>query len=53
MFTDENIKVMLITMICLVGMPVYLYGVVRWLSLAIFRSFFEIKSIFEEESNES
>jgi hypothetical protein len=39
-------EIILITIACLVGIPFYLYVVSRWLSTAIFWSYFEIKYEF-------
>lgn len=44
---NETIKTILITAMVIVAAPVYLYLVFRWLSTAIFRSYFEIKKDFE------
>jgi len=33
----------------IIGVPLYLFLIARWISLAVFRSFFEIKREFKED----
>ena len=44
---NETVKTILITTMVIIVTPVYLYLVFRWVSTAIFRSYFEIKKDFE------
>ena len=43
MIDTDLLKIIGLTITMLIGVPFYLYVLARWISTAIFRSYFEIK----------
>lgn len=43
----EFLKIVVLVVAVLVGVPFYLYVLTRWISTAVFRSYFEVKKEME------